>query len=163
MINSDKNKDMLLRIAGMSRALRCCQQKAVFCENLTFSQFYILDTIGEYRKLQVSILNEILSVDKSTTTRLVKPLVTRQLVIREKSTTDGRAIRLKLTLEGEEVRRQIWSCVTDYFNKIEDSIPEEKRSAIYKAVQLFSTALVNAGPGCCPGFRAGQQPLRGCG
>jgi len=153
MMNIGENKEMLQRIAGMAKALRCCQQEAAFCENLTFSQFYILDTIGEYRKLQISRLNEILSVDKSTTTRLVKPLVTRQLVIREKSTSDGRVIRLKLTLEGEEVRRQVWSCVTEYFNKIESSIPDEKRSSIYKAVQLFSDALVNAGPGCCsPGI-----------
>jgi len=140
---------MLLRIAGMARALRCCQQEAVFCENLTFSQFYILDTIGDHHKLQLSRLNEILSVDKSTTTRLVKPLVARKLVVREKSKTDGRVRYLKLTLEGQEVRRQIWSCVTDYFNIIEGSIPEEKRAAIYEAVRLFSDALMNAGPGCC--------------
>ena len=148
---------MLLRIAELSRALRCCQQDAAFCEELTFTQFFILETVAEKQPLRLTRLHEILGVDKSTTTRLVNPLVVRGLVVREKSKSDGRVVKLKLTGEGEKVRRQIWSCVTGYFNTIEAGIPEEKRATVYDAVQLFSEALVNAGPGCCPPDTAGKS------
>ncbi len=150
MLDVGKNKDMLLRIAGLARALRCCQQETAFCENLTFTQFIILETVGEKPFLRLSELHEFLGVDKSTTTRLVHPLVERKLVIREKSKTDGRVVILKLTVEGQKMRASIWSCVTGYFNAIEAQIPAEKRAAVYDAVRLFSDALIKAGPACCP-------------
>ena len=157
MLDMSKNKEMLLRIAGLSRALRCCQQDAAFCEALTFTQFFILETVAEKELLRLSRLHEILGVDKSTTTRLVNPLVVQGLVAREKSKSDGRVVQLKLTGKGEKVRRQIWSCVTGYFNTIEAGIPEEKRAIVYNAVRLFSEALVNAGSGCCPTGIAGKS------
>ena len=149
MLDIGKNKDMLLRIAGLSRALRCCQQEAAFCEDLTFTQFLILETVDEGQPLRLSRLHEILGVDKSTTTRLVNPLVEKMLVTREKSETDGRAVNLKLTDNGWRMRARIWSCVTGYFNAIEAQIPEEKRAAVYDAIGLFSDAMMGAGPGCC--------------
>ena len=149
MLDIANNKDMLLRIAGLSRALRCCQQEAAFCEDLTFTQFFILEAVGEREKLRLSDLHEILGVDKSTTTRLVNPLVDQGLVARKKSKTDGRAVTLKLTGRGEIMRLKIWSCVTEYFNAIEAQIPEEKRATVYDAIGLFSDAMMGAGPGCC--------------
>ena len=150
MLEIGKNKDMLLRIAGLARALRCCQQETAFCENLTFTQFVILETVGEKQPLRLSELHAILGVDKSTTTRLVNPLVERKLVVREKSETDGRAVNLRLTGDGQQMRARIWSCVTGYFNAIEAQIPEDQRASVYAAIQLFADALVKAGPGCCP-------------
>ncbi len=149
MLDIGKNKDMLLRVAGLARALRCCQQETAFCENLTFTQFFILETVGEQQPLRLSELHEILGVDKSTTTRLVNPLAERKLVAREKPETDGRVVILKLTSEGQKMRARIWSCVAGYFNAIEAQIPEEQRASIYAAIRLFSDALVKAGPGCC--------------
>jgi DNA-binding MarR family transcriptional regulator len=149
MLDIGKNKDMLLRVAGLARALRCCQQETAFCENLTFTQFFILETVGEQQPLRLSELHEILGVDKSTTTRLVNPLVEKMLVTREKSETDGRAVNLKLTAGGQQMCARIWSCVTGYFNAIEAQFPEDQRASIYAAIQLFSDALVKAGPSCC--------------
>jgi len=149
MLDIGKNKEMLLRIAGLSRALRCCQQETAFCENLSFTQFFILETVGEQQPLRLSELHEILGVDKSTTTRLVNPLVERELVTREKSETDGRVVILQLTSEGQTMRSKIWSCIEGYFKAIEAQIPQEKKAAVYDAIGLFAEAMMGAGPGCC--------------
>lgn len=138
------NREMFSLLSDLSRAVRCCQQEAVFCENLTFSQFFILDLVAENGKLRLSALHKTLSVDKSTTTRLVSPLVKQGLVRREKSDQDSRAITLALTNEGESVRKRVWACISRFVDVIQTGIPEEKQAAVYEGVKIFLYAMRNA-------------------
>lgn len=138
------NREMFSLLSDLSRALRCCQQEAVFCEDLTFSQFFILDLVAENGKLRLSELHRTLSVDKSTTTRLVSPLVKQGLVGREKSAQDSRAITLTLTKEGESVRKRVWTCVSRFVDVIRTEIPEDKQAAVYEGVRILLHAMRNA-------------------
>ncbi len=138
------NREMFSLLSDLSRAIRCCQQEAVFCEDLTFSQFFILDLVAEKGQLKLSELHKILSVDKSTTTRLVSPLVTQGLVRRQKSNRDSRAINLALTREGESVRKRVWACISRFVDVIQDGIPKEKRAEVYGNVKMFLRAMQNA-------------------
>ena len=124
--------------------MRCCQQEEVFCENVTFSQFFILDMVAEKGKLKLAELHEILSVDKSTTTRLVNPLVTQGLVLREKSNHDSRTVDLSLTKKRESVRKDVWVCLSTFVELIQTGIPKEKRADVYEAVRIFLNAMENA-------------------
>jgi len=38
-----KDREILALIMGLSKAVRCCRQDEVFCEDVTFTQFLILD------------------------------------------------------------------------------------------------------------------------
>lgn len=145
----DDQRNMLFRIARLARALRCCRQDAVFCEDLTFWQFFILETVGQKVRLPLSRLHEILAVKKSTTTRLVTPLVKRRLLVRQKDPHDGRAVRLQLTPEGQAMRGRIWACASGYFQAIEALIPEEGRQQVFESVAHFAEALEKSGPSCC--------------
>lgn len=78
-----------MRIATLAKALRCCQQETVFCENLTYYPWKLLEKSSS---LDFPSCMTFGGGDKSTTTCLVNPLVERKLVGREKSETDGRAI-----------------------------------------------------------------------
>lgn len=138
------NREMFSLLSDLSRAVRCCQLEAVFCEELTFSQFFILDLVAEGGKLRLSELHKTLSVDKSTTTRLVSPLVKQGLVRREKSHQDSRAITLALTKEGESVRKRVWACISRFVDVIQTGIPEEKQAAVYEGVKIFLHAMRNA-------------------
>lgn len=138
------NRDMLTLISELSRALRCCQQEAVFCENVTFSQFFILDAVAERGELRLADLHGILSVDKSTTTRLVNPLVNQGLVVRMRSNNDSRAINLKLTRKGREVHQRVWECLSGFMDTVEMNVPQEKRNEVYDAVRTFLSAMRNA-------------------
>ena len=148
---SENSREMLLFISELSRVVRCCQKEAVFCENVTFTQFLILDRISEGGALKLAALHEILSVDKSTTTRLVQPLIREGLVIRERSNRDSRAVNLRLTENGELVRRKAWACVAKFVKGIHMGIPEGKRTEVYEAVRIFLNAMRNAcDGGMCP-------------
>jgi DNA-binding MarR family transcriptional regulator len=135
---------MFSLLSDLSRAVRCCQQEAVFCEDLTFSQFFILDLVAEKGQLRLSELHKILSVDKSTTTRLVSPLVKQGLVRRLKSDQDSRAINLALTKQGESVRKRVWACISRFVDVIQTGIPEKKRAEVYQGVKIFLHAMWNA-------------------
>jgi len=138
------NHEMLSLISELSRAVRCCQQEPVFYDNVTFSQFFILDVVAEKGTLRLADLHEILLVDKSTTTRLVNPLVKQGLVLREKSNHDSRAINLKLTKKGKSVRQSVWSCLSGFVDAIQTGIPEEKRADVFEGVKIFLNAMRRA-------------------
>lgn len=97
------DRTVLDLIARLGRATRLFQQESVFCENLTFSQYCILDQVDQGGgRLGLAALHQVLEVDKSTTTRLVKPLTRAGLLNRERSKQDSRAVELALTKDGAE-------------------------------------------------------------
>ncbi len=141
--------DMLLRVARLARALRFCRRDSVFCEDLTFWQYFILETVARHGRLPLSRLHAILAVEKSTTTRLVTPLVKRGLLTRQRRSGDGRAVVLALTEAGRDVCRRIRDCAAGYFEAVSARIPQERRQQVFEALALFAEALEEAGPGCC--------------
>ena len=140
----NSHRRILSLISELSRAIRCCQQEEAFCDNVTFTQFVILEAVGKTGTLRLSDLHGILVVEKSTTTRLVDPLVNRGLIVREKSQQDSRAVTLKLTDEGRMVLTNVWDCFAKALNAIEGELPEENRGDIYRAVRVFSQAVEKA-------------------
>jgi len=167
------DREVLSVIVELSKAVRCCRQDEVFCEGVTLNQFVILDTIAGGRKLNMASLHEALAVDKSTTTRLVTPLVKRGLVVREKAAHDSRAATLELTPQGAKVHGDVWQCLLSFLRGIEAHLPAGKRDAAMDGMRAFLGALQkvslmrcagDAGPaGCtCAGKRQGMQPGSGC-
>ena len=140
----NRHREMFSLLSDLSRAVRCCQQEAIFCENVTFTQFFILDLVSENGTLRQGELNEILSVKKSTTTRLVQPLVRQGLLVRERSDRDSRAINLRLTKKGETVLENVWTCLSRFVEGIQRGIPEERRTEVFESVKTFLDAMRNA-------------------
>ncbi|MBW2064255.1 MAG: MarR family transcriptional regulator [Deltaproteobacteria bacterium] len=141
----ENNRKMLSLISDLARAARCCQKEGVFCERITFSQFRVLDAVGERGKMRLSELHDFLGVDKSTTTRLVNPLVRYGLIRREKSDRDGRAVHLSLTRDGIDTLNNVWECLSPFIGDIRRRIPEEKSLEVYESVKIFLNAMKKAG------------------
>jgi len=66
---------MMEVFGGLSRVLRCCCRDEAFCADVTFHQFLILDAVAKQKEISLADLHKLLSVEKSTTTRLVAPLI----------------------------------------------------------------------------------------
>jgi DNA-binding MarR family transcriptional regulator len=144
-------------IGELSRALRCCQQEETFCRDLTLSQFFILHTIAGKGRIQLAELHDILSVEKSTTTRLVSPLIRRKLVAQERSDHDSRALNLRLTAQGEEVYQVVWGCLVEFIDTIQNQIPRGEWKRVFEATRVFLNAL----QGACRVRSAGKRKLKG--
>ena len=142
------NRDVLFLVSELCQMVRFCRQDAIFCEDVTFTQFIILDEVAKKESLKMLDLHQILAVDKSTTTRLVNPLVRQGLVKRETSDHDSRAVNLRLTPAGGKVHRKVWLCLEGFVSAIEGQISEKKRESVYDAVKLFIDAVKKVSSAC---------------
>jgi len=140
----ENGRDLLKLISELSRALRCCQQQAVLCENVSFSQFFVLDLVAEKGTVKLADLHDILSVEKSTTTRLANPLVKKGMILRKKSDRDSRALCLTLAQKGKEVHRKVWECFSGFIDTIAIRISDQKKEEVYEAVRIFLNAMRDA-------------------
>jgi DNA-binding MarR family transcriptional regulator len=145
---TEHNKKMLSVISDLCQVVRFCRQDDVFCENITFSQFNVLNTISEKGTMKMADLHRALSVEKSTTTRLVNPLVRKGLVRRQKSPQDGRAADLTLTSEGHKTLANVWACLEEFVESIYAGIPQHERSTVHRALKMFIGAVRNAPRTC---------------
>ncbi len=136
------NYHQLLEVfTGLAQATRCLRQDDAFCEGVTFHQFLILDLIAQNQKLKMADLHQHLGVEKSTTTRLVNPLIKKNLLQRRTDPDDLRAAYLALTKKGEEVYKNVRLCMMDFFHKVMGNIPEKKTENVLTSVNLFIGAI----------------------
>jgi DNA-binding MarR family transcriptional regulator len=147
----ENTKELIDVLGGLSQVLRCCCRDEAFCEGVTFHQFMILDAVAKEKELHMADLHKILSVEKSTTTRLVNPLIKKGLIRRDKADHDFRAIKLTLTGKGKETHKNVQVCLTDFFQRVLGNIPAKKRADVLESVKMFITAIKNSanGCGCC--------------
>jgi len=137
------DRKILSIIMDLSKAVRCCRQDEIFCEDVTFTQFVILDAIAQERLLNMADLHGLLSVDKSTTTRLIAPLLRQGLAAREKADHDSRAAVLILTEEGKRAHAKVWECLASFVRAIDDELPDGKKDAAMDGIRIFLKALQN--------------------
>ncbi len=137
--------DILMTLA---REIRCCSRDEAICGNVTFQQFIILDAVVNKGELSFADLHKILSVEKSTTTRLVNPLIKKGLLKRDRATHDSRAAMLSVTVEGMETHRKVWECLGGFLDGIMQNIPAGRREEIFGAVKVFTAAMQKAAASC---------------
>jgi len=142
------NRNILSLISELCQIVRFCRQDAVFCEDVTFTQFLILDSVAQTGTLNMSELRRVLAVDKSTATRLADPLVRQKMIERSRSKQDSRAVILELTSTGEDVHRKVWECLKGFFDAVSVGIQEDERAQVYNAVKVFMRAVKNASSAC---------------
>lgn len=133
-------------LQDLGKVMRIFQSETVLCEGVTFAQFCILDHVSARGgKLELSELHGLLSVEKSTTTRMVSPLIKRGLVRKEKSEHDSRAIELTLTAKGKEIHKKVWECVKSFIVEVFHRIPDDRRKSILESLGVFIKSIRN----CC--------------
>jgi DNA-binding MarR family transcriptional regulator len=133
---------------GLMQATRCCRQDTAFCGGVTFHQFIVLDAVSKNKELKISDLHDLLAVEKSTTTRLINPLIAKNLLTKQKSMSDSRTYVLAFTKSGKETHQQVQICLDVFFKKIADNLPAGKQDNILQTVKMFITAIKNASGSC---------------
>ena len=144
----ENTKELMEVLSGLAQVMRCCCRNEAFCEGVTFHQFMILDAAAKANELQMSDLHRILSVEKSTTTRLVNPLINKGLLQRDKADHDSRAVKLTLTKEGKETHKKVLICLTDFFQRVLGNIAADKRNDLLQSVKVFIEAIKNSANKC---------------
>ncbi|MDP1991216.1 MAG: MarR family transcriptional regulator [Syntrophales bacterium] len=143
-----KCRELFEIIMSLAQEIRCCSRDEAICGNVTFHQFIILDAVAKKKVLDLADLHKILSVEKSTTTRLVNPLLQKGLLKRDRAEHDSRAAKLTLTDEGMETHRRVWMCMGGFFENIIRNIPEDRQEKVLEAVKVFTEAMRKAAAEC---------------
>jgi len=145
---NDSSSELMAVFSGLSQVMRCCCRDEAFCEGVTFHQFMILDAAAKVKELNMADLHQILSVKKSTTTRLVNPLINKGFLRRNKADHDSRAVKLTLTEEGIEMHKKVYLCLMDFYQKVTNNIPEKKKTEVLECVNIFINAIKNSSNAC---------------
>ena len=148
---NSQNAELMEIFIGMAQVTRYCKQDVAFCEGVTFHQFMILDAVARKKELNLADLHKLLAVEKSTTTRLVNPLIQKGLLKREKAQHDSRAITLILTEDGKKTHREVSLCLAGFFQKVTQNIPQDKKGQILENILVFIKAIKNSAAdySCC--------------
>lgn len=119
--------------------------------NLTTSRYYALLHLYERPGISLSDLSNLMLCDKSNATRIIKGLETEGLVIRKKHETDGRAVRLYLSVDGQTLLKQAYAAHDIYnLNRFADLSARQQEKLVGILEQLKQTLLNNL---------AGNQPV----
>lgn len=95
------------------------QAEAIFADqDLTFSQWISLMGLREGVAETSAQLARHLNHDAGATSRLVDQLVKRGLVRRERSKSDRRIVRLRLTAQGKTVARMHIPPIVEFWNRM---------------------------------------------
>ena len=74
--------------------------------DLTYTQYIVMCFFWERKTSNVKELGKIMLLDSSTLTPLLKKLEAKDLIKRERSTTDERNLSLTLTKKGEKLKEE---------------------------------------------------------
>lgn len=131
------------QIRNLSRSLKAFQDYAVSSSQLTFNQFAILDFTFQENPLPLKKLHQLLGVEKSTSSRLIKPLISRQYLEKKINPHDKRSFDLYITEEGEEVYNNAWDSLSEAIDNFFSTIHKSEQLRIASSIQIISQAFLN--------------------
>jgi len=129
------------------RKLGFLERDGAICCGITLTQCHAMIETGRKEQISVNELAELLNLDKSTVSRTVDQLVNNGIMLREADQEDRRFVKLKLTVKGEELFKNIEQRMEVYFSEILHAVPEGKREQVIESLQIFVDALKNTK--CC--------------
>lgn len=108
-----QNEAMLLLENQLCFPLYACSKEVVrhykpFLDklDLTYTQYIVMMVMWEKKQLTFKSLGELLRLDSGTLTPVMKKLVAKGYLTRERSAEDERVVTLTLTDEGEALKRK---------------------------------------------------------
>ncbi len=129
-----ENKEEIIRRlqVQLDQVIRLMSQRKSPSRILTYSESRVLSLISRYRdsngKLPLSDLARLASLAPSALSQLLRGLERRELITREPSTVDRRAVLVSLTAEGKKIAKSI------------DADLQESVSALYDELGPDDTA-----------------------
>jgi len=147
MTDTEKAKQLRESIRFFERKLGVLEDGEMACCGISLTKCQALVEIGRAGAVSLAELAELLNLDNSTMSRTVNHLVSYSLAERELDPTDRRYVSIRLTPEGQKTFQEIESNMTDYYIKVLDAIPKEKREAVLDSLQVLLKAITEAD--CC--------------
>lgn len=125
-----------------SRALLAVSARSLAAvdEDVTLPQYRALVVLGQHGPRRPVDLAAALTVTPSTATRMCDRLVTKSLVVRDRSDNDRRAVTVSLSQAGQDLVREVTARRRAELRALLDPMPAERRAAVVEGLRSFAEA-----------------------
>ena len=148
-----RDAEALHRALGdLIRVYQFRDRDRICCHGLSVSQCYALEAMIRREGLSLNDLAAELILDKSTTSRVVKGLEEKGLVLRREHPEDGRSILLEASTDGRRLHAVIEDEIVTQEAEILGQLAPEVRGQITGALRALARAAlerVDTSGGCC--------------
>jgi DNA-binding MarR family transcriptional regulator len=121
----------------------------IICCGVSISQCYALDLLADHGEMTMQALAQKMFLDKSTTSRVVDPLVKRKLVARCFDEADRRIILVALTATGSRLLGEIRAGQIASQRQILERIAPAQRRQLVESLEVLSNAVHDWLATCC--------------
>src|SRR4029450_2411865 len=141
-------------VADLVRVYQFRDRDRICCHDVSVTQCYALETLVEHGPMRLSALAARLFLDKSTTSRVVNTLVRKGYVDQRADTTDGRAMLINATRQGQRLCTRITSDLVDQQKQLLGDLAPEIRAGVVQVMQRLARAAdarfrSGVAGGCC--------------
>jgi DNA-binding MarR family transcriptional regulator len=151
-------------VADLVRVYQFRDRDNICCHDISVTQCYALETLVAHGPMRSSGLAERLFLDKSTTSRVVNSLVRKGYVEQRPDPSDGRALTLRVTRDGERLYARITADLVEQQKQVLQDLAPAVRSGVVDVIRRLAVAAdarfragVSVGPVCCtPGVDGGS-------
>lgn len=138
------------QVYQLVRAYELCDQMCMGQYHVTASQGYTILTLPENESITMNALSEAMGLANSTMTRMVDQLVDKGFVRREADDEDRRVVRVSLTAQGQETRRNLEQAQQYFFGLVLTEIPQEEQHGILQVLERVVAAIEKVRKYGCP-------------
>lgn len=145
-MNEERLRDLLRKVV---KNLGLLKKDKEFCCGITYAQYCAIIEIGREKEIFLKDLSEKLKLDKSTTSRTVDNLVKLNYVNLDTFKENRRFVKITLTDKGQNLFESIENNATQYYKKILELIPENKKDQLIESLEYLLLAVSKVE--CCKG------------
>ena len=151
---TDEHEDIGHLITGLTAATARVTELSLAPYMLSPLEYRILDRCHRGEANTVTELSRLFPVDASVMSRLVSKLVDRNLVGRQRLSSDRRTVRLSLTEEGRFLAQRLGECMKTSQALLINGLSNEERTAFKTTAQKI---LANLEDGVAPSSAQGER------
>ena len=127
-------------VADLVRVYQFRDRDRICCHDVSVTQCYALETLVERGPMRLSALAERLFLDKSTTSRVVNTLVRKGYVEQRPDATDGRAMLIGATRQGQRLCARISSDLVGQQRQLLGDLAPEIRAGVVQVLERLAQA-----------------------
>ena len=126
------------------RGLRLLSSVEALEQTFSFSQVMVLQTLLHQKEMKMTELSTFLGLSKANATGLVDRLVKRGLIERDRSETDRRVVRVRLTQAGAQTTRKLAAQQQKGLAEMMKRIPEKDLANFIATLEQVAQGLVES-------------------
>lgn len=127
-------------VADLVRVYQFRDRDCICCHDVSVTQCYALETLVRHGPMRLSGLAERLFLDKSTTSRVVNTLVRKGYVEERADVTDGRAMLISATRQGQRLSARITSDLVEQQKQLLGDLAPGVRAGVVHVIQRLARA-----------------------